>query len=292
MILRAWVVGVSLLVSSTFAHAAESSRTLKVMSFNTMCDICKGRRAYGKFRKRLDQIADTINRHDPDLISLQEIRTRNQIGRVMKRLEEKYTAVFARGFPLSYADPVLLIRKSRFKLRSQKGGWLGPNFPHFSFGWGLKTPRRIHSATIEDRETGEKLIFVGSHFDNSFKNKERSAKLLADWLSHSKIPVVFAADTNIKPDSVGYQTLVDSFRDTFQETVTEPRYYSNGPVQNSDGCNLSKGKTFPECRVDHVLLSKDAPWIVKSWGLDTYRYQARQAFSSDHRALIVELGSR
>jgi endonuclease/exonuclease/phosphatase family metal-dependent hydrolase len=281
---RLWV-GVMVFL---FSFAAQAASPLKVMTFNTMCDVCNGFRGFTRFNDRLDQIADTILRHDPDLIGLQEVRTRNQVRRIQNRLKGKYVAVFSKGFPLSYADPVQLVRKSRFKIGKKRGGWLGPKFPDFSFGWSTKIPRRMQSLELTDAHSGEGLLFVSAHFDNGFTNKGASAELLAKWAMEPGLPVIFAGDTNIKPNWSGYTTLTGAFRDTFHE-VESIDYVANQPYTNSDGCNLNKGKTFPNCRVDHVLLSPSAPWRARSWGVDVYRYGKKRAFVSDHRAVIVEL---
>jgi endonuclease/exonuclease/phosphatase family metal-dependent hydrolase len=146
----------------------------------------------------------------------------------------------------------------------------------------------MQSLELDDRSSGERFLFVSGHFDNKFKNKEPSAELMVKWVAEPGLPVVFAGDTNIKPGSRGYATLSGALRDTFKE-VEKVDYVANGPYTNPDGCNLHKGKTFPECRVDHVLLSANAPWSPRTWQVDVHRYGKKKAFASDHRALIVEL---
>ncbi len=285
--LLALVVG-SIVGLSLDSAASGESGALKVMSFNTMCDLCATKSESGRFADRLDAMADTINRHDPDLIGLQEVRTRRQIRRIRNRLKEKYLALFARGFPLSYADPVLLLRKSRFELRDSGGFWLGPRAPNFSLGWGIGIPRRVEYALVVDRRTGRMFYFVSAHFDNNAKNRIPSADLFAEVWRGSRFPVVFAGDTNLRPTSPGYATLLGEFRDSFRE-VSQWRYFSNGMTTPSDGCNLTKTAVFPECRVDHVLLSQDAPWRIRNWGVDVYQYPKTRGFVSDHRAVVVEL---
>lgn len=260
------------------------------MNFNTMCDLCGKKKDHGSYKRRLSAIADTINRHDPDLISLQEFRTRKQVdSRLPKKLSSKYAPIFAKGAILSFADPVLLVRKDKFQVLETNGFWLGPKSQKISFGWKFGIPRRVQLAFLKDLKTGQEFIFVGTHFDNASDNKTASSKYLNHYLKQFKLPVIFAGDTNLKSDHEGYSILLNEiFVDTFQgdqETV----FYANGPFGREDACNLSKAPTFPLCRVDHVLISTNSSWSVKSWGVDVFKYFAKKGFVSDHRAVIVEL---
>lgn len=262
---------------------------LRVMTFNTMCDVCGDRGNYGRFRDRLDAIADTIQRHDPDLISLQEIRTRGHVRRLERRIREKYHTVFAQGRFLNYTDAVLWLRRSRFEILQRGGFWLGPRYPRFSWGWKTGIPRRIEWVIARDRETGREFRFIGGHFDNSSQNKEPSAALIAEEFPVDRIPTIFAADSNLRPGSVGYRTLLQGFRDTFVEAGT-PEFVSTQEIyDSSDGCGFARGDAFPECRIDHVLISRGAQWRVRRWAVDVERYSGRIGFASDHRAVIVDL---
>lgn len=269
------------------ASAAEPG--IRVMSFNVMCSFCGHNDEIGHFRRRLPLIADTINRHDPDLISVQELFTRGQVRRLRRKLKTEYETLFAHAI-FGYADPTLFVRKSRFRVLDRGGFWLGPNSPHFSFGWAFAYPRRVEWADLEDRSTGRRFRFVGTHFDNNGKNKGPSAELVVrnvfDGSFPLDLPVVFAGDTNLRPASEGYATLAGAFRDTFDEVDSHP-FVANGPTTNADGCDLDPRSVFPECRIDHVMLSPSAPWRTKAWRLDTFKYA--RGFVSDHRALVVDL---
>ncbi len=268
--------------------ASAAPGDLKVMTFNVMCEFCaKGRDS--SFSQRLTAVADTINRHNPDLISLQEIRTRGQVNELLSQVHEKYIPILAEDFLLSYADPTLLVREGRFTVANKDGFWLGPRSPSFGFGWKTSFPRRIEYVILDDTKGGS-FIFAGSHFDNNPRNREPSAELMVEHFAKSRIPVIFAGDTNLRPDRPGYAAMTIHFRDTFADVSTHA-YVSNHPTVPTDGCNLEKAATFPECRVDHVLVSKSAPWKTESWSVDTFSYPAPVGMISDHRAVIVELRS-
>jgi len=180
-----------------------------------MCDFCSKGTGNGTFDDRLAAVADTINRHEADLVSLQEIRTGGQVELLQAHLFEKYTAVFAEIFGLSYADPTLLVRSSRFTVIEKDGLWLGPEAPGFGFGWKTSFPRRLEYVKLRENATGAELIFAGAHFDNNPRNREPSAELLMRKFEKSIVPVIFAGDTNLRPDRGGYSTLSTAFRDTF-----------------------------------------------------------------------------
>jgi endonuclease/exonuclease/phosphatase family metal-dependent hydrolase len=277
--------GILIVVASLSSALAADGSGIRVMTFNVMCDFCGHNDEIGPLRERLPGIADTINRHSPDLVSLQELRSGHQVRRLGRLLRDHYRPLFARGV-LSYADPTLLIRVSRFRVLRRGGVWLGPLAPYFSFGWAIAFPRRVEWVDLEDRVTGRRFRFAGTHFDNNEKNKFPSAKLVVERFLPSEIPLIFAGDTNLEPNLLGYETLATHFRDTFLEIRSHP-YVANGPTVNSDGCDLDPHSVFPDCRIDHVLLSPGAPWQVKSWKVDVFQY--RKGFVSDHRAIVVDL---
>lgn len=279
-------------LSSLMVFAASSvfAGPVKVMTFNVMCDFCGTGAENRRFQEKLVGVVDTIRRHNPDLVSIQEIWSGFDIRKIDKLLGDEYIAIYASNFMFGYADPTLFVRKSRFKIFEHDGMWLGPRAPGFSFGWKTGFPRRVEWVELEDLTDGLHFIFAGTHFDNRSVNKDPSAELLIAHFREFKFPFIFAGDTNLKPDYPAYQKIKSVLRDTFFEVSTHP-YFSNTAVTNADGCNLTKAPSFPECRVDHVLLSSNAPWKVKAWGVDTFRYFGKAAFLSDHRAIVVELES-
>lgn len=274
-----------LLALATQAEAQE----LKVMTFNTMCDLCGDREVYDRFKDRIPQIVDTIKRHNPDLISLQEIRTKKQLKKINRALQDEYEILYSDGIILNYADPALLVRKNRFKIIAHSSYWLGPKNGRFSFGWRVGIPRKLRFSLVKDRLTNQSFYFVGSHLDNSTKNKEPSAVITNRLIRELPYPTIFAADTNLKTQHHGYDLLLENLLvDSFE--YANPEFISNSSnYTENDACNKSKAPTFPACRIDHILLTKDSPWLIERWLVDIYRYTERQVFASDHRATIVHL---
>lgn len=263
------------------------AESLKIVNFNTMCDFCGDKEKYGTFKKRLDNMADTLNRHNPDLVSLQEFSNIRQVRKVVKQVKGDYQLVFSDGKLANYTDPVLMVKKDRFTVLDQGGFWLGPN-KKSPKGWELAIPRRMQWARLLDKKTQGEFIFIGSHFDNNSANKAPSAKVVNEFVKTQNLPVLFAGDTNLKTDHDGYEFLIgNELVDTFPG-VGNVTFFANKPYDIHDACNKSKSPTFPECRIDHVLHTPNFPYTLKSWGVDVFRYNGTLGFVSDHRAVIVE----
>lgn len=279
---------IALLFLATLSVLGHSSE-VKVMTFNVMCDVCGDRDVYDRFKDRLGQIADTIKRHDPDLISLQEFRTKRQLMRLNDLLGKKYRVLYSNGVILNYADPALFIKRERFDVLSHHSFWLGPRNGRFSFGWQFAIPRKLRYSRVKDRTTGKLFIFAGSHFDNHIENKAPSAELVNDYFSKFELPVVLAADTNLKPELPAYEVLKGNLFNDSYDQVSDVSYSANTTYSVHDACNIKKAKTFPECRVDHIFLSHKSPYHVKDWIVDVHRYGKKERFASDHRAVMVVL---
>ncbi len=265
----------------------EASAEIRVMTFNTTCSLCN-KKQYDKFRYRKHWILDTIKRADPDLISLQEVLLPIQLRWFRKRLKEYKPIFFRKLLIFRYPDPTLFVKKDKFEVLSKNGFWLGPLWGKFSFGWKISLPRRVQYTLLKDRETGRKFYFAGSHFDNADKNKNKSAKMLIKRSKKTELPILFAADTNLKPSDKGYSTLMERFNDSF-DYAEKISFLRNSDTSENDACNVEKGLIFPECRVDHVMTSKGHTWSASNWVIDLYKYGKNQKFTSDHRALYVDL---
>ncbi len=274
-----WVVFLLSFTSTAIAN------DIRVMSFNTTCALCnKGK--FDKFSKRKHWIVDTVKRANPDIISLQEVLTSHQLKWISKKLKN-YSLFYGKYRVFKFSDSALLIRKDRFKVTADGGYWLGRRGgKRFSFGWSFALPRRVQWANIYDKTSGKEFTFVGGHFDNRTENKENSARFVIETFSKSERPILFAGDTNLKPLTNGYAILKTFFDDSF-DISAEFSMIQNSNTGLNDGCNLEKGKVFPDCRVDHILVSSRDNWSVSNWSIDQYLYNGK--FTSDHRAIYSDI---
>ena len=127
-----------LLILSSSAFSKEFS----VMTFNTMCDFCKGSKL-SEYDERLRSVRELILKNSPDLISLQELRSKKHLSFIAKELPD-HKSIVSDYTLVSYADPAILFNTKKFKLIKAGQFWLGPNEGRFSFGWKYSLPRQVH----------------------------------------------------------------------------------------------------------------------------------------------------
>ena len=277
-----------LFISTLLLFSFNSFSKYKVMTFNTTCSRLCEKGKFDHFKKRKYWIVDTVKRHSPDLIAFQEVLTSGQLNWFKRKLNKYSLRYHRKFFIFRYADPALFVKKSKFRILRSGGFWLGPLGYWFSFGWKPRIPRRVHWVKIKDRNTNQEMYFSSSHFDNHKKNKLKSAKVYLKAFRKVTDPIIFAADTNLRPSMRGFDLLKDKFYDSFdiKENFTLIR---NTNTDIHDSCNLEKGKFFPECRVDHIFLSKRHSWRVYNWSVDQFKYGKKNRFNSDHRAITAEI---
>lgn len=257
---------------------------LKLMTFNTMCDFCKGSDFFD-YDLRVIALNNIVNFYRPSLIALQEVRSKSQLEKIV--LGDKNRGIICTEYgPFSYADPAIVYDKSVLKLLEQGQAWLGPNHNRLNFGWKWALPRQIIWGKFLHLTNQQTFIFMTGHFDNRIENLEGAAKLTHDIISQQNIPVIFAGDTNLTTDLDIYQSLLgDTLINAF---ALAKKKHTTFKRSEKDLCYLKKGKTFPECRVDHFLLSKKDKWIVENYHIDlTQNY--RKKYPSDHRPVLLEL---
>ena len=264
-----------------------AGKNLRVMTFNTTCAHLCEKGKFDKFKKRKHWIVDTIKRSNPDVIGMQEVLTARQLGWFKNKLKD-YSLIFYRKYYIfRYADPAIFVKKGRFSIKKYGGFWLGPR-KWFNLGWKKRLPRRLQWARLFDNENQQEFYFATSHFDNHEKNKTKSAAKFIKAFANVDHPVIFAGDTNLKPKMPGFHHLLDHYYDSFdlKENFVMLR---NSDTNAHDSCNLEKGKTFPECRVDHIFLSKNHNWQVTNWVVDQFKYGKKNRFNSDHRAIYADI---
>lgn len=256
-----------------------------VMTFNTMCDFCHKEKE-DRFKNRRGLIKQVIEDHKADLVALQEVRTGNQVKRFFKELPQ-YKLIYVKAFLVSYADPALAINTEKFEVLDDGHFWLGPS-DGFNLGWKIALPRQVIWAKIRSKQDQKEFIFASGHFDNRVENLLGASVKVNSFIKDQKLPVLFAGDTNLVPEFEGYSNLIGSeLSNAFD--LKEKFSVKGDPDVPEDFCYRRKGKSFPECRVDHVLLSKGDDWKVLDWMIDVRKLGDNKRFPSDHRAVINKI---
>ena len=274
-----------LVILYSFFSLSSFASEIKVLNFNTMCDICSGS-SREEFPERIKLFQSIIKIYSPNLIALQEVRTASQVKEIIKNFPHYKYYTLENSF-ISYADPTVIYDSSRFELLNSFQKWLGPTPDGFiSIGWKWALPRQIIGIKLKDKKTSEVFYFLSSHFDNRIENLRGATKLVQKTIANLDAPALFAADTNTTVDMPEYKdmlgtNLFNAF-DQKNELSLVGQYKKEREL-----CYTRKGKKFPECRVDHVLYTKDFPWKARSFLIDTLKMENGK-FPSDHRPVIVK----
>ncbi len=271
----------SFLIFLILSSSVFSKSNIKVLTYNTMCDFCKGS-DYFSYDKRLKKIRDNITNQAADLIAIQELRSGDYVDYINTALPE-FKSIYTNSFLMSYADPAILYNSKKFTLLEKGQLWLGPNPNSFNTGWKLALPRQLLWAKLKYQDFV--FIFMTSHFDNRLENIAGSIELVSKFSLEHKVPIIFAADTNTTIEMKEYKLFKENFINTFdlKKSFQIVGEYSN----DRELCYLKKGKHFPECRVDHIFISKNSPFEVDQFSVILKRFNKK--FASDHRPVTVTL---
>jgi endonuclease/exonuclease/phosphatase family metal-dependent hydrolase len=261
----------------------------RVMSFNVLCSFCD--ESYEPWDTRVAYIADTVKRHDPDLIGFQEFLTGDEVRQVAA-LTPGYGTVFLVDpeAPLfeEYADALIFYRTSKFELL-RKGFYFLSDTPddYWSVGWaGSQFWRLVAWVQLRQRADGREFYFATTHVDNNTPNQERSAPVIlertAPWAE--RMPALVVGDFNSKPDSQAYRILTEGV------TPGGFRLFDTHDVAETleSVHNLATPPPYdPATRIDHIFVASPEPWACARWAVDQTVYGPGPKEASDHLAIVA-----
>jgi len=265
------------------------------MTFNVLCSFCNDE--YDPWEERLGYFADIFERHDPDLIGLQEMTWPEEVDQFLT-LREGFEAVYFVGESegpfgfKDYPDATILYRSGRFTLQDKGFFWLStePEEP-WSTGWaeGLQFSRIVAWAIFEDAQSENMVFVVNTHFDNNTPNQEHSAPLLLERVApHAgSMPVIVTGDFNSQPDDEAYEILTEGVDGAgFKLTNSFDLAADWSAITNQDP---EPGYDFAEC-IDHIFVAgENTAWECSQWTVDQYVYGQEDEYPSDHRAISAVL---
>jgi len=290
------------------ALAADPKQVI-VMAFNVMCSFCKNSdfpQWQQEWKARLPMTKQTIARHDPDLIGVQELsrlvsetheiddltQPENIYGEVSYHFNAKDEMTdLGKAFEQDYPDATILYRKSRFDVLSQGQFWLSPT-PDVAFSFGFAKNggsffRLIVWAKLHDKIANRDFYFATTHFDNNSPSQELSAPLALQRFEPKakELPIIFNGDFNSTPANKAYVILnkgVDgkgfAFANAFDLAKTWRITTNREPVPAYD---LTQ-------RIDHFWLA-GAEFTVPWFKVDLWGYGANLQKPSDHDAMITAI---
>lgn len=224
---------------------APAQDTLTVMSYN----IYHAEQAYKEGKSSMQDIADLINREEPDYVALQEV----------DEMTERLAALHS-GKSFSLADSLASL--------TNMTGYFGKAIDYGGGGYGIgllskerSEPQKVmlpNPAGGEQRvflfieaeeKSGQSLIFGGIHLDHqSPENKMAQVEAVNEYFSTGEMPVLLGGDFNFIPGSMPYVQMEELWMDAALMFDREPR--PTIPAED------------PDRRIDYIFLSKGYRWEV------------------------------
>lgn len=263
----------------------------RVMTFNVLCSFCDD--TYEPWDTRVAYIADTVTRHDPDLIGFQEFLTGDEVQQVAS-LAPGYGAIYLidPDAPLfeEYADALVFYRTSKYELLA-KGHYFLSETPddYWTPGWaGGQLWRLVTWAHLKQRADGREFFFATTHVDNNAPNQQMSAPVILErtepWAA--KMPSLVVGDFNSNPSTEAYRILTEGatpggfkLSDTHDAAETLEVVHNRSAEPTYD----------PTTRIDHIFVASPKPWSCSRWAVDEYVYGPGPKEPSDHFAIVADV---
>ena len=271
--------------TNSVADQPDESTSLTAVTWNIRYDN-RGDGA-NAWPRRADWVAEIIRREQPDVLGLQEVLLR-QLDDLKETLPEyaAYSVGRDDGKQRGEHAPIFY-RKERFELLDSATFWLSATPAHVgSKGWDAAITRIASWVKLKDKQTGETLYVVNTHFDHrGAQARVESAKLLIKRL-HQQFadhPVVLTGDFNTTPGSAPYQALTISTdeRPTFRDAHSISARKPTGPNSTWNGFS----KMVPNRRIDFIFASAQVE-VLTHHILDDQR---DGRFPSDHMPVVATL---
>lgn len=263
---------------------------LSVMTFNVLCSVCNPSE-YDPWDERLGYFADIFQRHDPDLIGIQELTPlAGEVDALLAVAPGRAALFFQQEDWPPYPDAAILYRKSRFRVLEHGEYWLSPT-PDVPRSTGFaepQLPRLVVWARLLDKAGDREMFFASTHFDNNSPSQALSAPLVLERTAAfaATLPVVFVGDFNSQPADEAYATLTTDDSHGFVFENAYDLAPNPGIVENQDPDPVYD----PADRIDHVFVAgAGVAWSATSWTADLQVYGQKQRYPSDHFAIATTL---
>lgn len=270
-----------LLLVSTPSAALAGEPAFAVMSFNIRCGFCESPDDVNHWSRRKSLVGDLIDRHDPDLIGLQEavIDQARDLAGLLPRYD--WIGVGREDGREQGEANIIMFKRSRFELLEHETLWLSPTPEVVGKGWDAAFNRTLTVARLRDRRSGRELWLLDTHFDHQgVQARVESARLIARLRASldPQLPLVLVGDFNSTRESGAYPVLAGALRDSARIARSPPR---GGEVSFND---FGKGRE-PAKLIDFIFVSDTVE--VLSHRIVTKRYRGR--YPSDHFPVLARL---
>lgn len=229
---------------------------------------------------RKESVVSLIDRYHPDFLGIQEATPR-QLVFLHENLKDYAFIGHGRDGKDTDSEAVpLFYRKDKFLLLRSEVFWLSPTPDNPSLGWDAHYPRIAVYGAFKDRQSGDTLHVINTHFDHEGKEaRERSAEQLLAYIEgllSKTARVVAMGDLNCEPDSPPIVRLKTLLADTLDDAAAIPE---TGTFNGFDRHRTS----YP--RIDYIFtrgMKNRSSFIITD-------KRANGLFPSDHYPVFAEL---
>jgi len=257
---------------------------LVVMTFNVLCSFCNTSE-YDPWESRLESFDDIFQRHDPDLLGLQELAFESEVQDLLGLLDGFEARAYDLGEDIADPDATILFRADRFEVLEEGYYWLSPT-PEEPYSTGFTDeggvlPRLVAWTRLADAAGDRQLYFANTHFENTPPSQELSAQLVIERTASmaTELPVLLTGDLNSQPSDEAYQILQAELDDGYDLATERVEYSNQQPAPSYDASQ----------RIDHVFVGGAAQWSVERWTVDLSVYGDSDLPPSDHEPIVVEM---
>lgn len=246
---------------------------VKIVSFNIRC--CDDKDGHS-IAERAPRLAAALSPIDADLIGLQEYRPAWE-EHIAKYFGENYEIFNVYRDSQKPESTPILWKKDKFTLVDKGCFWLSDTPLEMSGGWDSIGCKRIcEYAILEEKESGERITFMNTHFGFSDDCQIKSAKLIYEFSKKiSNFPTFVTGDFNMTPESLGYAEMTRHFTDTNSVTAKNPSptYHGYAPEKH------------PDSLIDFCFVSESVKPLSYKVIDDTFDGK----YPSDHYGLVIDL---
>ncbi len=246
---------------------------MKVMSFNICC--------WNDPEDRMPLVKESIDRRDPDIIGIQEMRHPFWEKFFNENYTDRYEFFFKYRKENNLEATPILWKKDKFDCIDKGYFWFSDTPDVESGGWDdyAGCYRIVNWAKLKEKASGKEFTFINTHYGFGEENQVKYAKLLFERMDMMKAgPTILTADFNMNETALGYKALTERFINLNKATANE-----EGPTYH--GYDMEKnGNLLP---IDFIFINDGVEPI--SFERMTDEFEGKFKYASDHFGICGEV---
>lgn len=261
-----------------------TSDEIRAMTYNIRLDLASD--GANAWPHRSDMVAEVIRHEAPDIIGMQEVLL-HQKNDLQTALPD-YTFIGVGrddGVDAGEFSP-LGWRRDRFDVVDSGTFWLSltPTVP--GKGWDAAYPRVATWAVLRDRQSGQRIRVLNTHFDHvGTIARDRSAHMIADWVAQdgfADMPTLVMGDFNAGISSAPMAILTGANKVRLRDSRDASESAPYGPPGTFTGFHIDAADAEA---IDHILVSP----AIRVLGYATITQHWAGRLPSDHYPVVADL---